>query len=323
MDPQVETPTTARAERHARHGGVVWPLILIGAGVIFLLNNTGMLSWNIWWTLARLWPVILIGIGLDILIGRRSILGSLLVALIVLGLLAAAVVYWTPAANAIGRNLTTTTINQGLEGATKAAVDISVGTANLTVKDGAEGSGLVQGSVMLSANERLESPMFTHSGDTANFRLRSAGNTTAWPGSFSDPGTNGKRWDLQFNPDVPMSLRLDAGIGNATVDLSRLKITNLNANAGVGNLDVTLPRSGQLTASLDAGVGKVNVIIPAGMAARIQVDRGLGGVDVTGNLQARGDNQYVSPGYDTATDRVDMKINGGVGHITIEQQAGG
>ena len=67
------------------HGGLVWPIILIAAGIILLLNNLGMLSWDIWGTLWRLWPVLLIAIGLDIIIGRRSFWGSLLVGILAAG----------------------------------------------------------------------------------------------------------------------------------------------------------------------------------------------------------------------------------------------
>ncbi len=54
-----------------------WPIILIGAGVIFLLANLGIIPSNPWPLIWNLWPVILIVIGLDILLGRRSLLGGL------------------------------------------------------------------------------------------------------------------------------------------------------------------------------------------------------------------------------------------------------
>jgi hypothetical protein len=47
-------------------------VILIGLGVVFLLNNPGILNWSVWDVIFRLWPVLLIAAGLDILIGRRA-----------------------------------------------------------------------------------------------------------------------------------------------------------------------------------------------------------------------------------------------------------
>lgn len=307
-------------EGRTRRGGIVWPLILIGAGIMFLLNNAGVLSWNVWWSIARLWPILLIAIGLDILIGRRSLLGSLLVAVVVLGILGAAI--FAPLSQLNTANLRTEQISQGLDSANKAVLKINVGTATLAIKEGQEAAGLVQGTMMLANGERL-TQNFRRNGDTAQFELGSQNaGPDGWPMGWSGPALNSKRWDLQFNPDVPIQLTLDAGVGNAQVDLSRLKISGLDVNSGVGNVDLTLPRSGQFSASMDAGVGRLHVIIPAGMAARIRVDRGLGGLDVKGNFDRSGED-YVTHGFDTATNRVEIQLNGGLGRITIDQMSEG
>ena len=41
-----------------------WPIILIGVGVIFLLNNLGVITGSPWEVIWRLWPVLLIALGL-------------------------------------------------------------------------------------------------------------------------------------------------------------------------------------------------------------------------------------------------------------------
>ena len=65
-------------------------------------------------------------------------------------------------------------------------------------------------------------------------------------------------------------------------------------------------------------IGTTTVLIPAGMAARIEAVAGLGTTRVEGNY-ARQENVYVSPDYETAPNRVDLQIRGGVGSITIRQ----
>ena len=69
------------------HRGVAGPLILIAIGAAFLLSNMGLLSWSAW-GLLRLWPLILMAIWIDLLIGRRSVLGTLVAGLLI-GYLAA------------------------------------------------------------------------------------------------------------------------------------------------------------------------------------------------------------------------------------------
>ncbi len=58
-----------------RRASALGPLFLITVGIVFLLNNLGVLDWSIWQSLVRLWPILLIAAGLDLLIGRRSVLG--------------------------------------------------------------------------------------------------------------------------------------------------------------------------------------------------------------------------------------------------------
>ena len=77
---------TEHRERH----GLVWPVMLIGTGVVLLLSNTGRLPWGVWQTLLSLWPVLLIAAGLDLLFGRRSTWGALLAALLALAVLVGA-----------------------------------------------------------------------------------------------------------------------------------------------------------------------------------------------------------------------------------------
>ena len=40
-----------------------WPIILIGVGVILLLNNLGVIMGSPWEVIWRLWPVLLIALG--------------------------------------------------------------------------------------------------------------------------------------------------------------------------------------------------------------------------------------------------------------------
>ena len=96
--------TDTMIERPPRRGGLVGPAILVALGVVLLLNNLGYLGWGVWETLVRLWPLLLIAIGLDLMIGRRTILGSALVALLVLAALGMAILwtgFWLPTGVAV------------------------------------------------------------------------------------------------------------------------------------------------------------------------------------------------------------------------------
>jgi hypothetical protein len=68
-------------------------------------------------------------------------------------------------------------------------------------------------------------------------------------------------------------------------------------------------------------VGLIIVRAPQGVGARIQVEGGLGGVIVNGTFP-KSDDTYTSPGYAAAENRADVRVNGGVGQLTIQQMPG-
>ncbi len=47
-----------------RASAILLPLLIVVAGVVLLLNTTGVLPWSAWGNLARLWPVAVILFGL-------------------------------------------------------------------------------------------------------------------------------------------------------------------------------------------------------------------------------------------------------------------
>ncbi len=301
-------------DRHYR-GGLVWPVILIGAGVVFLLNNMGLLSWSVWETLWRLWPVLLIAIGLDILIGRHSRLGSLIVALLLVGVLAAAigwgVPYWNADARAAAQVERTETIAEDLKGATEAEVEISFGAGNLYLAALPAGSGqLLKGSADLSKGESLRQD---RSG--SRFDLESQGAWSLGPNINIDER---KKWDLELNRDIPLDLQINTGVGRSNIDLTQINLRSLDINGGVGQATVKLAQRGRYDVKIDGGVGEITLSLPPGLAARVSVDGGLGGVSVDGDFRQRGD-QYISPNFDTAANRAEVKVNGGIGRVVIRQ----
>lgn len=69
-----------KEQRYLGHSraGIFWPLILIGAGVIFLLRNTGLVSADWLNSLLPYWPVLLILIGLESIYRKEGRIGPTL-----------------------------------------------------------------------------------------------------------------------------------------------------------------------------------------------------------------------------------------------------
>ncbi len=301
-------------QRHYR-GGFVWPIILIGAGLVFLLNNLGIIGWSIWETLLRLWPILLIAVGLDLLVGRRFPLGSVLLALLLVVVLVLAVqgtLKMPVAANAgVDR---TETISQDLGSEERASVDIQFGTGNLNITALDEGSRqLIQGTAELSRDERLSNDFRASSG-VGYYTLRSQGSWSWGTTAFTDEG---KDWNLGLNRDIQLDLEVDAGAGKSMLDLGLLNLRRFKLDGGIGQVTVKLPVSGRYDMTIDGGIGQVILMVPEGLAARVRVDGGLGGVNVQGDFRKQGD-EYITDDYNTAENRATLDVNGGIGQIVIK-----
>jgi hypothetical protein len=300
------------SERNGRRrGGIVGPIILIGLGIIFLLNNLGLLSWSIWGTLLRLWPMLLVAAGLDLILGRRSVWGSLLALVLTLAILGAAI--WLSGTEiGAGQQGRSEEIVQPLGEAEQAEVIVDPGIGTLRVEAGVDSTNLVEGTVGLARREEL-TRSFSVEGETATFALRTQ---TASFGPFA-AGWGGQRlWDLQLSPDVPLRLEINLGLGETNVDLTGLTIEGLDVEQGIGQATITLPDEGRFGARVEGAIGQTVVVIPRTLAARIQLDTGISGRQVSDDFRCEED-VCTSPGYESADDRVELEVSQAIGNLVI------
>jgi hypothetical protein len=294
---------------------LVGATMLIGFGALFLAATFGYFSMNPLGIIIRLWPIFLVSAGLEVVFSRRrtGVWGALVGALLMFVVLAFAV--W----QLNGQLLTMATapgtrVTQRLEDASRANVAIARGDGMVAVKALPEPSALLDGTVRLPDNEKLSTSYAVQNG-TANLSLKSEG-------TFVGLGpVNGDwyRWDLGLNPEVPMSLRVDQGAGEAVLDLSELKVDSVSENQAVGTTTMTLPRAGDAQARLNAAIGSVTVIVPQGVGMRLHTSGVFIGTSVPDGYAQQG-ALYTSPGYDGAAHQVDVYISMAFGTLSVQQQ---
>jgi hypothetical protein len=297
-----------------RRSSLFGPVLLIGIGVLLLLNNFGIVDIDIWDLIFRFWPVLLIAAGLDLLFGRRSGAGAIIALVVILVVLAGALAWGGGDLSAVAEDPAAQPILQELDGAERAEITIAAGVGQLHLA-GAPASGtLIEGTVIPHRNERIVSD-FKREGDTAIYTLESEG------GRFILPGWGGRSrgvWDLRITQAIPVNLTVSTGVGESTIDLGRVQLSGLDIDTGVGETTITLPGRGDFSAQVNGGVGEATVLIPDTIAARIRADAGIGSVNVQGDYLRDGE-EYISPDYETAEHKVELDIDGGVGSITVRQ----
>jgi len=256
-----------RPER-GRRVSLVGPVILIGLGVIFLLNSLGVLAWGVWEVIFRLWPVLLIAAGLEIILSRLSVWGSLLALVLTVAVLAGAL--WLLAPDlAAERMAAGEDVRQALGDASRAEVIIEPGVGSLHIEALPESANLIEGVVGVGRGQRVKRH-FAVAGKIATFTLQTEGMTL---GPFIGRD-NQWSWNLGLAPEVPLGLEVGLGVGLADVDLTGLTVDNLEVSVGIGQTTVTLPDEGRFYGKIEGAIGETVVVIPAGLAARIRVDTG-------------------------------------------------
>ncbi len=194
-----------------------------------------------------------------------------------------------------------------LEGATSAYVKLDHGAGRLTLRSGAGADEIVNGVFGngLSFKSHVE-------GGRLEVKLRTSQQFWAWwPGESLD-------WDIRLNRDIPLSLKIDSGASSSTLDLSDLKVTDLDIDTGASSTELTLPaNAGNTHVDIDTGASSLKVSVPAGVAASIRVKSGIASVNVNPRFPKIDGGLYQSPDYSTAANRVDMTIDAGVGSIEV------
>jgi hypothetical protein len=302
-----------------RRGSVVWPLLLIAVGSIFLLQNLGVMPGNLWGQIWRLWPLALVLIGVELLLGGRvrgAALAAVTLALLAGGILALTALPWARVGSGPWERRT---FDQPLQGATQASVRAEFGAGELWVGALEPGDGRLASLTFEGPAGVTPEPRFSIRNGGAELRYtlsrrRGFGPPFFWPG---DGG--GMSMQLWLAPEVPSSLRVTMGAAQARLDLSKLKLSQLEVETGASSTWLRLPEAGgATTARLEAGAASVEIELPEGVAAEVRHDGGLSTMDVQNpRLQSTGDRTYRTADYDTNPNRVDLRIETGVTTVTI------
>ena len=292
-----------------RQPSLIGPLILITIGVLFLLANMNMLPLTFWEIAARYWPLIFILIGLDIIIGRQSIIGGLIVLVLWIAIVGGVLWFSFTQAGAPIAGGTTEEISQPLGDIKSATVELNIGFARTDVK-AVDSSDLMRGKFTHAEGTRI-TKSYSVAGSEGRLTLKEDGV------NFILGGQSTSRWDVGLSPQVPIALRVNGGVGHGTLDLAGLNVPSINIDTGVGNLTITTPKAGVTTMRVNGGVGSTTIIVPQGVAARIKIDQGIGSTRVDASRFLRAGDAYLSADYATATNKIDIDLDGGVGSVEI------
>lgn len=259
---------------------ILWAIVLIALGVLFLLSNLGILPGNVW---NYFFPALLVFIGALLLIGWRG--GERAVEIV--------------------------NDSAPLSGATHAAVNLKHGAGRLLVSAGNDPTLLFSGAFGGGVAKKI-----SVNNGTAFLELKSPDST--WENlHFMNP--RGLEWNVLLNPNVPTTFKYEGGAADTKMDFSGIHLTNLEINTGASSTDVILPNpNGTLRVVVHSGAASVKLRVPPNVPATIRGTMGLGAIDADlTRFPDRGFGVRQSDNYAEAQDKIEMTIEGGVGSVEI------
>jgi hypothetical protein len=115
-------------------------------------------------------------------------------------------------------------------------------------------------------------------------------------------------------------LKIDIGAGHGDLRLAKVDLTELELNIGAGQakVDLTGERGKDLKATIHGGLGEAIVRLPKNIGVIAEVHGGLGSIDVHGLTKE--EDQYVNAAYGKSPNTIHLTVEGGIGHIELEQE---
>ena len=263
-----------------RRNNVFWAIVLLGAGSILLLNNLGLIKGNVW---IYLWSAFLVFLGL-----------------------------WMIFSPVIFRhNMETRSLALPLDGAPAAKVVFKHAVGTLQVHSLSTPGQLLSGTFGGGVEEDVE----RKSNDHTKVTLKIPGDV--WMAGPWGGKSERLAWDVALTGEIPLTLKFETGVSRSTLDLHDLKVVDLKIETGASETELYMPASAGFTdAKISCGAANVVIHIPLGVAARIHSDAGLATVNIDPRF-VKTEAGWESPDYTTAANKVDLKLETGVGKIEV------
>ncbi|HMD41456.1 MAG TPA: toast rack family protein [Candidatus Acidoferrum sp.] len=314
-------------DRQQRIGSssVVFPLLLIGFGVLMLLWRW-LPNFYPWGVLGKYWPLLFICIGAGMVWDRTRIpaepgqarpfpLGSALGTVVFLAIMAGLIFrehafYPRPFHNVSASSIhESKTIDRGTAKAVHMSVEMAEG--ELIFEGG--GDHLLSADFYQDPGWPAPQVDYAVNGDRGELKIHQEGNT-----QFVTQSNN--RWTLTVDDSTPLDLKVDVGAGRGEFHLAKVDLTSLELNIGAGQaeVDLTGERLKDLRAEIQGGVGQAVVKLPRTIGVVAEVHGGLGSIDVHGLKEE--DGKYVNAAFGKSPNTIHLTIEGGIGQIKLEQE---
>jgi hypothetical protein len=306
-----------------RRVSLVFPIILITIGVLFLLQSWRP-AFDPWSILRDYWPLILIFVGLGKIFDNvqrsrnpdapRGVPIGSTIAILAFVLVLVLLIWHGKSfsrrhGSYSGSKHTAQTVD--LEDARSARAKLEMGAGQLNI----DGNSTHSLAADFTFDNAFAEPRVDYhvSGGVGELDIRQDSNHVNF-------GPSHNEWYVHFGNKLPLELRIEMGAGQGNLHFHDVPLTRLDLNLGAGQVDVDLTgdRKTDLMADIEGGVGQANIRLPRNVGVIAHASGGIGSISAHG-LKHDGDS-YTNDAYGKSTATIHLKVEGGIGEIVLTEE---
>ena len=308
-------------------GKIVWGMIYIFIGSIFLLDNFNVIDFY-WVSVWRFWPVIFILIGINMLLsrfGNQKAVPALVAAITLLTLVL--IGYQGSRRNNDSTWISFQFDNDDSEndstqnvpsyfiepygGAKRAELRIQGGATSFKLQDTT--SSLFEADVKRPFAKYTLTKSISDSVEVLNFRMRNG--EQRW--NLDEMENN--ETNIRLNLTPVWDIHIGMGAGEAIFDLTPYKVSSLKFEGGAASFEAKIGSLQPLTnVIVETGVANVEIDVPSESGCRIVVDSGLSSKDFIGFIKQT-DGTYQTSNYSTAAKKINISLKGGLSSFEVRK----
>ena len=312
-------------------GRLNWGVFFVVLGAVPLAYHQGIVSSSAVGEAWRLWPLILVGIGLGFVLSRTpaAFVGGLLVAAS-FGLVLGGVVTIGPnvGCGGGGNNSASITQDGAFQGAASVNLHLQCGTATITTSsddrwhvtasnDRGRAARISSGFGSLNIDSNQDSGWWVDRGkDDWQIALprSSQGNLS----STLDAGD--ARFGLaQANLS---SASFNLNLGSVHVDLTGANVGSLTVSTNLGSAWVELSGASDMVGDLKTNLGSLDVCAPAELGLQVTTTESLSSSNFGALGMVHNGNTWQTTNYSTAAHKANLTVNTSLGSLKLHPAGG-
>jgi hypothetical protein len=310
-------------------GRLNWGIFFIVLGAVPLAYHAGAIPSSAIGEAWKLWPLILVGLGLGFILSRTpaAFIGGLVVAAM-LGVIAGGALSAGPNVGCThGRQSATTTRDGSFDGSAQLTLNLQCGVANIgassgsnwhvdAVNDAGRAPSVVGGTSALTVTAYKEG--WGPDRGWEGWQVQVPADGTVALSSTLDFGDA----RLSFDGAKLASATVTLNLGSVHLDLTGGTIGRLSLSTNLGKAWVELDGSSDLTGDLSTSLGSLNVCAPSSLGLRIKSSESLGSSEMGALGMSLVGDAWQTANYATAEHHADLTVDTSLGSLKLNSAGG-